>query len=218
MTNDDDGGNGDGLEQRVIETMIDLREERGWSQSELARRMVDAGWPRYTQMTVSRTEKGERPIRLNEAEALAEVFGISLYELWLPRTLRRYSVATAAAIAQAEKLKVAAQEYIESLHQLAIAADATDLAEDEQSYVTAIFKETPEAIVARARHERLLTLQKNRETAQRHARLVFQASDEENAFFAQDPENRSFIEYFKVMYGGHRVEAAGEDGVGYAID
>jgi transcriptional regulator with XRE-family HTH domain len=55
-----------------------LREDRGWSQGELARRMVAAGWPSYSQMTVSRTEKLERPIRLNEALALARVFNVTL--------------------------------------------------------------------------------------------------------------------------------------------
>lgn len=55
-----------------------LREDRGWSQGELARRMVAAGWDTYSQMTVSRTEKLERPIRLGEALALARVFNVTL--------------------------------------------------------------------------------------------------------------------------------------------
>lgn len=61
-------------ERQFARNMQKLREHRGWSQSELARKMVDAGWSNYNQMTVSRTEKGERPIRLSEARALAKVF------------------------------------------------------------------------------------------------------------------------------------------------
>lgn len=52
-----------------------LRERRGLSQSELARRMVERGFDSYSQMTVSRTEKGQRPVRLGEARALAEILG-----------------------------------------------------------------------------------------------------------------------------------------------
>ena len=65
----------DADETRFAESVQEMRERRGWSQGELARRMVDAGWPNYSQMTVSRTEKRERPIRLSEARALARILG-----------------------------------------------------------------------------------------------------------------------------------------------
>lgn len=65
-------------EKRFAENMQRLREERGWSQGELARRMVAEGWETYSQMTVSRTEKLDRPIRLGEASAIARLFGVSL--------------------------------------------------------------------------------------------------------------------------------------------
>lgn len=155
MTNDDDGGNDggteDGIEQRVIETLIDLREERGWSQSELARRMVDAGWPKYTQMTVSRTEKGERPIRLNEAESLAEVFGIDLYNLWIPRQLRRYGAANEQVLRLAAELEKLIAQYLDAQFLLANIADNIGLAEDEVSIVAAHLMDTPEVIATRVR-------------------------------------------------------------------
>lgn len=53
--------------------MSELRSARKMSQSELARRMAERGFENYSQMTVSRTEKGERPIRLGEARAIAEI-------------------------------------------------------------------------------------------------------------------------------------------------
>lgn len=58
-----------------------IREMKEWSQSELARRMVDAGWSNYRQMTVSRTEDGTRTPRLDEAIALAAVFACRLEDL-----------------------------------------------------------------------------------------------------------------------------------------
>lgn len=54
------------------------REQRDWSQSELARRMKSRGWPKYSQVAVSRTEEGSRVVRLDEALDLAEVLGESL--------------------------------------------------------------------------------------------------------------------------------------------
>lgn len=71
-----------GLEARAIEMIRALRESNNWSQSELARRMAEAGWPNYTQMTVSRTEKGERPLRLDEVATLAKVFQVTMSDLW----------------------------------------------------------------------------------------------------------------------------------------
>lgn len=55
--------------------MAELRTALGMSQSELARRMVERGYESYSQTSVSRTEKGDRPIRLGEARALAEILG-----------------------------------------------------------------------------------------------------------------------------------------------
>lgn len=51
-----------------------LRDEKGWSQSELARRMQEIGWPKYSQVAVSRTEEGTRAVRLDEAIDLAGLF------------------------------------------------------------------------------------------------------------------------------------------------
>lgn len=58
-----------------------MREWRGWSQSELARQMQDAGWPKYSQVAVSRTEEGTRSVRLDEAIALAQVLDRKIDDL-----------------------------------------------------------------------------------------------------------------------------------------
>ena len=58
-----------------------IREVRAWSQTDVARRMNDHGWPKYSQVTVARTESGERMPRLDEAFDLADVFGVNIYFL-----------------------------------------------------------------------------------------------------------------------------------------
>lgn len=57
------------------------REHLNWNQSQLAREMNEKGWPKYSQMTVARTESGARTPRLDEALALAEILGQSLTSL-----------------------------------------------------------------------------------------------------------------------------------------
>lgn len=58
-----------------------LREAKEWSQSELARRMKLAGWGKYSQMAVSRTEDGARTVRLDEAIVLADLLSSSIDDL-----------------------------------------------------------------------------------------------------------------------------------------
>lgn len=61
-----------------------FREAYGWSQSELARQMQEAGWPKYSQVAVSRTEEGSRAVRLDEAISLARLFNRKLQDLLDP--------------------------------------------------------------------------------------------------------------------------------------
>lgn len=62
-------------ESQFVENVQRLRELKGWSQGELARRMADEGWDGFHQTTISRIEKGQRPVRLAEARTLASVLG-----------------------------------------------------------------------------------------------------------------------------------------------
>lgn len=57
-----------------------LREERGWSQAELATAMERGGAGMY-QTTISRIEKGERPVRLGEALGFSRVLQVPLASL-----------------------------------------------------------------------------------------------------------------------------------------
>lgn len=68
-------------EANFARRMGELRNKRGLSQSELARQLVERGFKSYSQMTVSRTEKGERPVRLGEARVIADILGSRLDEM-----------------------------------------------------------------------------------------------------------------------------------------
>ncbi|MFI7584848.1 helix-turn-helix transcriptional regulator [Kocuria sp. M1N1S27] len=75
---------------RFAESVKRLREERGWSQGELARQLLAAGMEGFHQTTVSRIEKGERPVRLGEARALARVFDTSVDRMVAPEPREKY--------------------------------------------------------------------------------------------------------------------------------
>lgn len=71
--------------ERVIGAKVRLlREERGWSQSDLARRLSDIGLEMH-QTTVAKMEAGRRPLRVSEAVAVAQACGLPGNALfWLP--------------------------------------------------------------------------------------------------------------------------------------
>lgn len=89
------------------------RTEYGWSQSELARRIASAGFPKHTQMYVTRSENGMRPIPVDEALVLADVLNVSIQ--WLAtgqndhrtedRYMHGYRDGIAAAIKSIEGMK-----------------------------------------------------------------------------------------------------------------
>jgi len=95
------------------ERIREKRQEFKWSQSELARRMVAAGFQKQTQMTITRDENGRRPIPVDEALALADVLNVSIQ--WLAtgkddhrtedRYLHGYRDGIAAALKAIEGMK-----------------------------------------------------------------------------------------------------------------
>lgn len=58
-----------------------LRDAAGWSQSGLAHRLTGAGFEGAHQATISRIEKGDRPLRVFEAYMIADLFGITIDQL-----------------------------------------------------------------------------------------------------------------------------------------
>ena len=57
-----------------------LRRSQGVTQAELAGEMRRAGF-NWHQTTVAKTEAAQRPVRVNEANHAAAIFGVSLIEL-----------------------------------------------------------------------------------------------------------------------------------------
>lgn len=61
-----------------------LREERQWTLAEMAAALRAEGVDYASSMTVSRTEKMQRPVRMSESMAYGRVFGRTVYELTEP--------------------------------------------------------------------------------------------------------------------------------------
>jgi len=59
----------------------DLRQAKGWTQDELARRMTAAGHA-WRQTTVTKTESGIRPTNISELATLAAVFDMPIAALF----------------------------------------------------------------------------------------------------------------------------------------
>ncbi|MEQ4568002.1 helix-turn-helix transcriptional regulator [Paenarthrobacter sp. CAP02] len=99
-----------------------LREEKGWSQSELARRMQETGWPKYSQVAVSRTEEGTRAVRLDEAIDLAALFDAPVTRMISTSSTRAGQIfelqRQIAAVASATReLRAAAEAYEQTRRQ-----------------------------------------------------------------------------------------------------
>jgi len=62
----------------------EAREHRGWSQETLARQLGETAGIDLHQSAVARLERGERPIRLNEAAALSKILNLDL-RMFSPR-------------------------------------------------------------------------------------------------------------------------------------
>jgi ribosome-binding protein aMBF1 (putative translation factor) len=66
------------IERKLGAQVQEAREARGWSQGRLAREMNALGYSNFHQTTISRTERGVRPILLSEASALTSILCIDL--------------------------------------------------------------------------------------------------------------------------------------------
>ena len=109
-------------EALVGETVAELRKARGWSQSELAQHLEPFGFDMH-QTTIAKLEGGGRPIRINEAAAIAEVFGVRFMDL-LPVPIEDDIVAAGHhRVLRAEQAAEAAKRRADAAvwsHQLAI--------------------------------------------------------------------------------------------------
>jgi transcriptional regulator with XRE-family HTH domain len=79
----EDDALGNRAEPLLGERVRALREARGWSQDTVAKRMASKGFS-WRQTTVAKTEAADRPVRVNEAVALADLYGVDLDSLVRP--------------------------------------------------------------------------------------------------------------------------------------
>jgi transcriptional regulator with XRE-family HTH domain len=93
-------------EARAGQLIRELRLARGLSQVDLAQRLAERGLS-WHQTTVAKTERADRPLRVNELAALAKVLGVSVGDLLNPQ---RIDLPQEAALAQ-QYLAAAEQNY-----------------------------------------------------------------------------------------------------------
>lgn len=67
-------------EDRFRKRLRTEREHRGWSQSDMAKRLSDKGLPVHAS-TIAKVEAGSRMVRIDEAAAIADIFNISIDSL-----------------------------------------------------------------------------------------------------------------------------------------
>lgn len=89
--NEDEGSNQLEVNEVIFAEQVRvLREERRWSQEDLAKRMRDIGLDHVTQATVSRIENRQRPVRLMEADVLASIFERPIQAMMYPDSSSAY--------------------------------------------------------------------------------------------------------------------------------
>lgn len=74
----DPGGPFGAWERHFREQLVRLRESKGLTQTDVARMLRGAYGLAFHQQTIQRIESGERPIRLNEAHLIAQLFDVPL--------------------------------------------------------------------------------------------------------------------------------------------
>lgn len=94
------------------DSMKRRREILGINQTELARRMKALGYP-FHQQTIQRVEAGERPIRLDEAYALAEILDTSVDSM-----TRTFRAEVSDVVYAVEKLRRESRRLYDDVHEV----------------------------------------------------------------------------------------------------
>ncbi len=105
------------------------------SQKELAERMRDLGW-KWSQSTVWSIEKGERPLRLAEAQDLLPIFDlVSIHELIGPSWDRNLAELIQRVVNTRESALRAIHAYNHARLDLAIAADEERIQDEPSAHL-----------------------------------------------------------------------------------
>lgn len=70
-------GDTDPFAKRFRQRLRSERAARGWKQSDISRMLADRGVPTHA-TTITKVEAGDRAVRIDEAVAIADIFGMSL--------------------------------------------------------------------------------------------------------------------------------------------
>lgn len=98
------------VEQMFAKRVREEREKKGWSQAEMASLLKVGAIPMDVHPSgLARLERGERVIRLREAQAIAELFGLALTGM-LATADESYDARLARLVAQIEESDRAAAE------------------------------------------------------------------------------------------------------------
>lgn len=114
-------------EEHIRLRIADMRQDRGWTQTELARRMAELGFENFNQIMMSRTEKGERPIRSNELVAFARIFNVEIDTLLMPNTEGRIQSWLDHLNDRLRSVALELNSLEMAQHRLALDADRADL-------------------------------------------------------------------------------------------
>ncbi len=134
-----------------------LRQERGWSQEEVAARVRRRGRP-WRQSTQAKIESAQRPVRLGEAAALADVFEMPLDRLIaglydVPETLTASTVLVETWIAKRKEASQAAAAAEREAHKAQLRwLDLEREAEEARAQVNRAL-ERAHSVVARLQRE-----------------------------------------------------------------
>lgn len=110
-------------EERFRLSMKTLREELGISQTELAALMKERDFP-FHQQTVQRAESGDRPLRLGEAYAIADILKSSVPAMSLGVQDPRMYIATREVAENADRVRDAVNTFELSRLELALELDS----------------------------------------------------------------------------------------------
>jgi transcriptional regulator with XRE-family HTH domain len=106
-------------EQHFGHQVRDAREARGWSQEALGRHLSATSGIELSQTAITRLEQGKRPIRLNEASALAKLLGLELqqYAGTLPKLTEQEYEQAKVSLAEAVRAEEQAVEELRRVRQ-----------------------------------------------------------------------------------------------------
>jgi transcriptional regulator with XRE-family HTH domain len=105
-------------EKRFGEVVRRWRQSRGWSQEDVAEKLRHQGFEMH-QTTIAKIERGTRPLRVAEADAIAEVFKMpvmAVFELSLPNDAPWWAPDQPETIRKRQKLLERARQQSEGAH------------------------------------------------------------------------------------------------------